>query len=72
MSERESDALVTGSAGYISADMQSRPQRSQRIDYRLLNDRSDKEADIEDRAKRSRLDIPSDKSELLTPEELVS
>ncbi|KAK9346079.1 hypothetical protein V1522DRAFT_339973, partial [Lipomyces starkeyi] len=50
-----------------------RPQRSHRIDYRLLNDGGDNEAEPEDRiSKKSRLIIPIDSSEPITPDDSAS
>lgn len=50
MSDNESDAPKSGGSSYLSANVPSRPQRSQRIDYHLLNGGSDEEADVDVRA----------------------
>lgn len=50
-----------------------RSQRSQRIDYHLLNDGSDDEAPTEDRIfKRPRLNNPKESPEPITPDDSVS
>lgn len=73
MSDDEPDASKIGGSSYLSANVPSRPQRSQRIDYHLLNDGSDEEAEVEDRAiKKPRLNPPSDRSESVGPEESAS
>ncbi|CEL08111.1 hypothetical protein ASPCAL11264 [Aspergillus calidoustus] len=73
MSDNESDAPQSGGSSYLSSNVPSRPQRSQRIDYHVLNGGSDEEADVEDRAiKKPRLNPPSDRSESVGPEESAS
>lgn len=72
MSANDSDAPEDGDSSYLFANVLS-PQRSQRIDYHLLNGGSDEEADVEDRAiKKRRLDSPSDRSGSVGPEESAS
>ena len=73
MSDNESDAPQSGGSSYLSANVPSRPQRSQRIDYHVLNGGSDEEADVEDRAiKKPRLNPPSNRYESVGPEESAS
>ena len=73
MSGNDSDAPEGDDSSYLSANVLSRPPRSQRIDYHLLNGGSDEEADVEDRAiKKPRLNPPSDRSGSVGPEESAS
>ncbi|KAK9250001.1 hypothetical protein V1507DRAFT_72217 [Lipomyces tetrasporus] len=57
----------------FSVSPRKHPQRSQRVDYHLLNDGSDEEAPPEDRViKRFRSNIGSGGVELITPDESAS
>lgn len=55
-----------------SISLQKRPQRSQRLDYRLLNDGSDEEAAEEDRIDKKRRLRRTDHSDSITPNESAS
>ncbi|KAK5790595.1 hypothetical protein VI817_007882 [Penicillium citrinum] len=64
-----SSPTIDDASPYISR----RPQRSQRIDYHLLNDGSDDEVPTEDRNfKRPRLNRPKGSPELITPDDSIS
>lgn len=73
MSGDESEVFIADSNGQLSIDLSTRPRRSQRIDYHLLNDGSDEEAEPEDHiTKKPRLNSPSIRSISIEPEDSAS
>lgn len=72
MSGMELQASSDDASGSSSIKLAPRPQRSQRIDYHLLNGGSDEE-DIEDHIrKKPRLDPPPSRLESIDPEDSAS
>jgi hypothetical protein len=72
MSDTELQTSNDDASGSSSIELPPRPQRSQRIDYHLLNGGSD-EDDIEDHIrKKPRLDPPPDRLESIGPEDSAS
>jgi len=72
MSDAELRASSDDGSGSLSIKLPPRPQRSQRIDYHLLNGGSDEE-DIEDHIrKKPRLDPPLSRLESIDPEDSAS
>jgi hypothetical protein len=73
MSDAELDTLDHSGSASSSIDLRPRPQRSQRIDYHLLNGGSDDEANPENHVtKKARLYPPSDHAESVAPEDSAS
>ena len=71
MSDAGSQASSNDASGSSSIELPSRPQRSQRIDYHLLNGGSDDDIEIPIR-KKPRLDPPLDSLESIGPEDSAS
>lgn len=73
MSDAELQASKNGASDCSSVEPPSRPQRSRKINYHLLNGGSDGEVDLEDYIiKKPRMGPPPNRSESVGPEDSAS
>src|SRR6266498_1580134 len=73
ISDSELDTSSLYNTDILSINLPARSQRSQRLDYHVLNDGSDEETILEDRFfKKPRLIPQSDSNDIISPDDSVS